>query len=113
MTEIKEIKKEKPSIGKIISTREYADSVYSGYILITNKGKYFLYDTELDYDILKMKSINENGIKFFYIGVIKWKHIADDIILPIETLKEIYNQTDNINLKRDINNLFKKLGEVI
>jgi predicted RNA-binding protein associated with RNAse of E/G family len=101
--------KEKTSIGKIKSIKDYVDVLYSGYIIETNKGKYFLPDSQLDYDILKTLDINKDGVKFFYIDVIKRNRIEDDYILPLEILIEIYNTTDNKNIIRDIYNLYKKL----
>ncbi|MGC8483946.1 MAG: hypothetical protein ACP5OE_09925 [Thermodesulfobium sp.] len=95
---------------KIVSTQEYVSSVHRGYVLLTKNRTYFLSETQLDYEILKYEQINENGVRFFYIDVVKRKHLDESIPLPIEVLSKIRDATNNKELKMKIKRLFIKMG---
>ncbi|MGC9052823.1 MAG: hypothetical protein ACP5KS_02950 [Candidatus Hydrogenedens sp.] len=101
-------KKERKGIGKIISTKKHTDNFYDGYIIETSRGKYFLPNSQLNFDVLKRQSENKDKVDFFYMGIINEDQIEDIEVFPFEVLLEIRRKATNSYLQRDIDRLYKR-----
>jgi hypothetical protein len=105
-----ETKKEKIKIGKILFTKKLVDGFYRGYLIETKTTTYFLPQSQLYFSVLKTQSENENGVKYFYMGIVNKDGEIEDIeVFPLYVLKEIRKKTQHPYLQDDIDSLFGRI----